>query len=334
VGSRVLVTGASGLVGANLVRSLLTQGRDVRAVVHEDRRALEDLDVEPVKADVRDTDALDRALSGVEVVYHLAGSISLEMDSSQEMMSINATGTRNLVRACLKSGVQRLIHFSSVDALRKETHGYPVDENQPLIDSGVPPNKLLQIPPYDLSKAQAEREVLAGTTQGLNAVIIRPTAILGPYDFKPSFIGQALIQLAKGRIPALVKAGFDWVDVRDVVTGAMNAELKASPGSVYMLSGNWHTVREVAEMVSAYTNRPAPWVAVPMWLAYAFAPLMHKLARFNGKHPIYTRVTLAALQSNRRVTSAKAQHELEYTARPSSESVRDALKWFKENGFL
>jgi dihydroflavonol-4-reductase len=332
--SKVLVTGASGLVGANLVRILLEQGQNVRAQVHEDRRALAGLEVETVMADVRDKEALEQAIAGVEVVYHLAGSISLSIDSGQEVNAINGLGTHNVVAACLQCGVRRLVHFSSIDALRQDPLDQPLDENQPLVDTDLSREALARIPPYDLSKAQSEREVLAGIEAGLDALILRPTAMLGPFDFKPSYLGQALIQLAYGRIPALVKGGFNWVDVRDVVTGAIQAEQMAPPGACFLLGGHWHTIREVAELVAAFTKRSAPLFTVPMWLADAFAPLMLKLARFNGTQPIYTRVTLTALRGNRLVSSERAIRELGYASRPLAETVRDTLTWFMEDGYL
>ncbi len=333
MGDSLLVTGASGLVGANLVRTLLEQGRNIRAMIHKDRRALDGLEVETITADVRDQASVERAMTGIEVVYHLAGSISLEMDSGPEMMEVNTIGTRLIVNACLKYGVRRLVHFSSIDALKKGSQGTPVDEEQPLVDASLTDNELSHIPPYDLSKAKAEREVIVGVEHGLDTVIIRPTAMLGPYDFKPSFIGQALLRLANGRIPALVKAGFDWVDVRDVVRGAICAERNALPGTSYMLGGNWHTIREVAKIAAAFSQRSAPRLTVPFWLADAFAPVMLKLASFNNTQPIYTRVTLEALRGDRHVNSARAERELGYTARPLSESVWDTLRWFQENGY-
>ena len=158
----VFVTGASGLVGATLIRALLEQGRNVRALVHKDHRAFAGLEVETIQADVRDPEALQRAMTGAEVVYHLAGSISLSMDSTAEMKAVNTLGTRNVVETCLRCGVRRLVHFSSVEALRQEPLDRPLDENRPLVDADRPEVELARIPPYVLSKAQGEREVLAG----------------------------------------------------------------------------------------------------------------------------------------------------------------------------
>jgi dihydroflavonol-4-reductase len=331
---KVLVTGASGLVGANLVRALLGQGREVRAIIHSDRRALAGLDVETIRADVRDLTTLERAMAGVEVVYHLVGAISLAMDSGPEMEAVNVLGTRNVVSACMNLGIQRLVHFSSIHALCQEPLDQPVDETRPLIDALCSETSLSQIPPYDRSKARGEHEVHAGIARGLDAVILQPTAMLGPFDFRPSHQGQALVQLAQGRLPALVRGGFDWVDVRDVVAGALCAERVAPPGRSYLLSGHWHTVREVAELAASVTGRSAPLVSLPLGLAEAFAPLMVLLGRFNGNHPIYTRVTLRALRSNRQVSHARAASELGYTVRPLVETVRDTLTWFQENGYM
>ena len=332
--ARYLVTGASGLVGANLVRSLLVQGRNVRALVHADHRAMTGLDVELFPADVRDQEALERAMLGVEVVYHLAGSISLAMDTGPEMQAVNVIGTRNVVTACLRRDVRRLVHFSSIHALRQDPFDQPVDETCPLVDADPSAAARMHCSPYDLSKAQGEREVWAGVARGLDAVIIQPTAMLGPGDYKPSYLGKALIQLASGRIPALVPGGFDWVDVRDVVTGALSAEQAATAGTSYLLGGHWHTVREVASLVASVTGQSAPLFTVPLGLAEAFAPLMLALARLNGNPPIYSCVTLRALRSNRQVSHARAERDLGYTARPLAETVRDTINWFQENGYL
>jgi dihydroflavonol-4-reductase len=273
-------------------------------------------------------------MASVEVVYHLAGYISLAVEPGPEMEALNVLGTRNVVAPCLRCGVRRLVHFSSIEALCQEPFCQPVDESRPLVDEGCSPAARRKILPYERSKAQGDREVQAGIAQGLDAVILYPTAILGPYDFKPSHQGQALILLARGKIPALVVGGFDWVDVRDVAAGALRAEQAAAPGSRYILSGHWHTVRQVAELAASVTGRSAPHITVPLGVADAFAPLMPLLGHLSGRQPIYTRVTLRALRSNRQMSHALASRELGYTARPLAETVRDTLYWFQENGYL
>jgi dihydroflavonol-4-reductase len=324
----VVITGVSGLVGGNLARALLAQGRKVRGLIHRDRRTLQGLEMELAQADVRDPASLLSALKGAEVVYHLAASISLEMDSWAEVEAINVQGTRNVVDACLQSGVKRLIHFSSIHALQQEPLEIPLDEKRPRVS---PSNNL---PPYDLSKAAGEEEVHKGIRRGLEAVILNPTAIVGPYDYSPSYFGRAIIALVKGRIPALVAGGFDWVDVRDVVQAALRAEQVAQSGTSYIVSGHWHSVRQVADMVAEVTGTRAPWLSVPIGLAYQVAPAMAMLARFNRSQPFYTRVSLRALHSNRQISHAQATRDLDYNPRPFRETLADTLEWFASNGYL
>ena len=169
---------------------------------------------------------------------------------------------------------------------------------------------------------------------GLEVVILQPTAMIGPYDYYPSYIGKALLALAQGHVPALVRGGFDWVDVRDVVQAAVQAEAKAESGASYILSGQWRSVRQIAEMTAELTGRKAPLLTVPTGLAYLAAPLMAGLASFNNSQPIYTRLTLDALKSNRQISHAKASRDLGYQPRPLAETLQDTLDWFAQNGYL
>jgi dihydroflavonol-4-reductase len=324
----MVITGVSGLVGGNLTRALLAQGRKVRGLIHRDRRALQGLEIELIQADVRDLASLLRALKGAEVVYHLAASISLEMNSWTEVEEINVQGTRNVVDACLQCGVKRLVHFSSIHALEQEPLDVSLDESRRRVS---PSEKL---PPYDLSKAAGEEEVRKGIRRGLEAVILNPTAIVGPYDYSPSYFGRAIIALVKGRIPALVAGGFDWVDVRDVVQAALRAEQVAHSGDSYILSGHWHSVRQVADMVAELTGTRAPRLSAPIGLAYLAAPAMAVLARFNRSQPFYTRVTLRALRSNQQISHARATRDLDYNPRPFRETLADTLEWFASSGYL
>lgn len=328
----MLVTGASGLVGANLVRALLAEGRAVRAMVHRDRRALEGLNVECVQADIRDPASLDRAMAGMDVVYHLAATVSVAADPGPEIEAVNVQGTRNVVVACLRNSVRRLVHFSSIEALQQTPLDRPVDEARALVDPDSTGPHRASV--YARTKAQGEREVLAGIARGLDAIILNPTAMLGPYDFKPSYMGQGLIQLALGTFPALVPGGFDWVDVRDVVAGALRAEQVAPPGARYILGGNWHTLREVAKLAAATRNHAAPLLTVPLWLAEVAAPALLLIARRTGTPPIYTRTTLRMLAGNQQVSHTLAARELGYSVRPLAKSVDDALAWFREKGYM
>lgn len=323
----IVVTGAAGHAGANLVRTLAAQGRPVRALAHLDRRALEGLDIEVVRGDIRDLDSLLEAFEGAEVVYHLAAVIAIGNEPWSLLESVNVGGTRNVVEACLRCGVRRLVHFSSIHTLTDTTNGSPVDESSPLVASR-------RCPPYDRSKAAAEREVYKGIERGLDAVIISPTAIIGPYDYKPSHFGEALVRLANGQLPALVTGGFDWVDARDVVAGALRAGEIAPTGAKYLLSGHWLSLREVAGMATELTGVKVPGSVFPMWLARVGAPFVSTFDHLAHRRPLYTSTSLQALRGHRHISHDKATRELGYDPRPFRETLIDTLKWFEAAGEL
>ncbi len=324
---RVVVTGASGHVGANLVRALIAKGRSTRSLVHVNRRAVEGLETEVVHGDLCDPESLCQAFNGAEVVYHLAANISLSMQGWTRLEQVNVAGTRNVVEACLRCGVRRLVYCSSIHALVQEPMHIPVDESRPLVASR-------RWPPYDRSKAAAEKEVQRGIELGLDAVIINPTAIIGPYDYQMSYFGKAFLAMTQRKLPALVTGGFDWVDVRDVAAGAMLAGEKGKTGTKYIISGHWESLCNIMDMVAEISGVSPPGFVCPLWLARAGAPIFAALSHLNGKEPLYTSVSLRALKSNRQISHERATRELGYRPRPLRETLIDTLGWFKENGRL
>jgi len=324
----VVVTGAAGHVGGNLVRALLAEGKRVRALVHRDRRALEGLDVELVQGDVVDPGSLRRAFADADTVYHTAGIVSIQADDWRLIEAVNVVGTRNVVEACLAASVGRLVHFSSIHALRQEPLDQKLDESRLLVSETHPDL-------YDRSKAAGEREVQKGIVQGLDAVILNPTAILGPYDYGPSHMGQTLLALSRGKLPALVPGGFDWVDVRDVAEAALRATERAPRGAKYLLSGHWARLRDLATIVGHVTGVRGPWFTCPMFLAKLGVPLTSALARLRGKRPLYTRFALDTVYySHRHISHERATQAFDYLPRPLEETVCDTLQWFAEAGCL
>jgi dihydroflavonol-4-reductase len=219
------------------------------------------------------------------------------------------------------------VHFSSIHALCQEPLTSPIDENRPYAESR-------KYPPYDRSKAAGEKEVLKGIEKGLDAIIINPTGIIGPYDFRPSHSGELLLTLARHKLPALIKGGFNWVDVRDVVEGAQRAEQRAATGSRYLLSGHWASAEDIALKVEEITGAKPPKFNSPIWLARLGAPFMTAYSRLTGKRPLYTAVSLKALKSNKNISHAKATHDLDYNPRPFHDTIADSLQWFKDFGML
>jgi len=324
----VVVTGAAGHVGGNLVRELLARGRSVRALVHRDTRALEGLQVELVAADVRNPESLQRAFEGADVVYHTAAQVSLSSDHWPLLEAVNVVGTRNVVAACLKCDVARLVHFSSIHALQQEPLDLLVDEDRPLVDPRHSTS-------YDRSKAEAEKEVRKGLDRGLDAVLLNPTAIIGPGDFRPSHFGRALLAMGGGRMPVLVAGGFNWVDVRDVIAAATQAEYRAPMGAKYLLPGHWVSLREVAAQVAEITGATAPRLACPTSVARLAVPLAGMWGWATGTEPLFTSASLKAISgSNRNISQARAARDLDYMPRPFQETLEDTFAWFARTGRL
>ncbi len=324
---RTVVTGAAGHIGANLVRTLVQRGDSVRAVVHVDRTALTGLDLELVYGDVADVATLRQAFEGADIVYHLAGHISISRDSRPQLAAVNVEGAQNVVQACRDCGVRRLVHFSSIHDVVSPPDGAVVDETTPLA-------KTDECPHYDRSKALGERIVMDAAQQGLDAIVLAPTAVVGPHDYRPSYFGRVLLSLARRQIPVLVCGGYDWVDVRDVVAATLRATDSAPAGSKYMLSGHWHSIMDVARAAGDMLGCSVPRVVAPLSLARACGPLAESICRIIGRTPLYTRYSVDALSSHRFVSHQKATRELGYEPRPFQQTLYDTYLWFEQQGSL
>ncbi|UCF99405.1 MAG: NAD-dependent epimerase/dehydratase family protein [Spirochaetaceae bacterium] len=321
------ITGTSGHVGASLSRSLLAAGERVRLLVHEDTRALEDLSAERVQADLTDPHSLRRAFEDVEIVFHLAASISLDRRHVETLRRINIEGTRHVIQACRDCSVRRLVHFSSIEALADLNPRKATDENNPLAGPG-------DTTLYGWTKAEAERLVLQAAADSLDAVILSPTAILGPYDFKPSHLGRSLLDLYHKRLPALIHGGFNWVDVRDVVDGTLAAAQLGHRGERYILGGTWRSLPEMAALVKETTGRETARAVLPVWLARTAAAIAGGLPALSSKYPAFTPDALVAIGKHRKISCEKAERELGYKPRPLEQTLRDTFSWFREQGLL
>jgi len=324
---KAVVTGASGHLGINLTRALLSRGYAVRGLTHIQSRGLKDLDIDLIDGDVCNLDSLIKAFEGADVVFHLAAHISILMSDWTRCEAININGTRNVIEASIRNKVKRLVHFSTVHALQSKPDDTPIDESRPFVDSR-------STPPYDRSKAEGEKLVRSAVKNGMDAVIINPTGIIGPYDYYPSHFGEALIQFATGKVPMLIEGGFNWVDARDVADAAIRAQEIAPAGSNYLISGHWLSVKGSAKLVEEITGTKAPALVCPMAFARLGAPLVTAFSQATGKRPLFTAASLNALASNRRISHAKATREIGYQPRPIRETFADTLTWFRENGYL
>ena len=319
------VTGASGHLGGNLVRALIAEGRAVRALVHRDAQALAGLHVELVKGDLSDPGSLDGLMRGVDAVFHLAGRISIAGSEAGLVERTNIEGTRNIIDACLRNGVRRLVHCSSIHAFADKPEGV-LDETHHLALAGGAA--------YDRSKAMGQSEVLQAVKRGLDAVIINPTAVIGPFDFAPSRMGRVLLGIARGSLPLLIDGGYDWVDARDVAAGAIAAEKRGRRGESYLLSGHWVHLRDVSAEISTVIGRRTPGGAAPLWLAMPASYAALAWGRMLGKSPLFTPTAIRTLRSHRSISHEKASAELGYAPRPFTDTIRDTLEWFRAAGKL
>jgi dihydroflavonol-4-reductase len=317
----VAVTGATGHIGANLVRALLAAGARVRALVRDDVRALEGLPVEPVRGDVLAPETLPPLVSGAEVVIHLAGRISISGDPGGMVVRTNVEGARNVAAASRAAGARRLLHVSSVHAYTGHPLDVAVDESRPLADLDPDPS------PYDRSKAIGQREVLAAAGGGLEVVALNPVAVIGPDDHKGSRTGRLLAALAAGRMPALMAGGFSWVDARDVAGALVAASTRGRSGEAYLLPGHWRSVAALAAAVHAAGGARPPRLVTPWWLARAGAPLVEAWSRLTGSEPLYTSESMDTVRKHRVVRGEKAARELGWAPRPFEETIRDTLAW-------
>jgi dihydroflavonol-4-reductase len=316
-------------VGNVLVRELVRHGQSVRAVVHptDTTEALAGLDVEVVRADVREYGSLLPAFAGADLVYHLAGIITISGGQARLLHEVNVLGARNVARACLEARVRRLVYTSSVHALEEPPPGVPLCEPTEFRPEALDGD-------YARSKARASVEISKTTEQGLDAVMVFPSGIIGPYDFRLSDMGHLFMDFARGHLNAYVDGAYDFVDVRDVVAGLLLAAEKGRRGEGYILSGERISVRGLLALLERTTGVRSKARRLPFRLAQLaawFAPAYYRLRRAK---PRFTSYSLRVLASNCLMSSAKAARELGYAPRPLRETVRNTIEWFVATGRL
>jgi len=318
-----LVTGATGHIGNVLVRLLLERGESVRAMIMpgEDPAPLDGLNVERVEADVLDYQSLLKAFDHIQVVYHLAGIISILPGKEQMVQVVNVIGTRNVIQAAQSAGVGRLVYTSSIHALQRVPHGVMIDES-------IPFDTVHAISSYDSSKASASLEVLNAVHQGMDAVIVCPTGVIGPYDFRRSEMGQLILDCVEQKPMLYVDGAYDFVDVRDVAEGLILASQKGRCGESYILSGERIEVLDVIRIVQEVLDKRLFSLKIPLNLARLVANIMPLYYRLTHVKPRFTSYSLATITSNSFISHAKARLELGYHPRPLRESLGDTVSWF------
>ena len=325
----VLVTGASGFVGAAVARAALARGFKTRVLMRPSasRANIEGLEVEIVTGDMRDAASMTVALKGARFLFHVAADYRLWARDPGEIERNNLQGARATMQAALKAGVERVVYTSSVAAL-KPGNGEAVNETSRHTKESA-------IGAYKRSKLVAEREVERMVAEeGLPAVIVAPSTPIGPRDIKPTPTGRVIVEAASGRMPAFVETGLNLVHVEDVAEGHFLALERGRIGQNYILGGEDVSLEIMLAEIASLAGRRAPKLKLPRGPLFPLAYGAEMLALFTGKEPFLTADALRMSRYQMFFSSAKAKTQLGYTARPFREGLKDAFNWFAANGYL
>jgi dihydroflavonol-4-reductase len=316
----VLVTGASGFVGWHVARLLLERGYPVRALIRPGSLVRE-LEIETVTGDLRDAASLERAVAGCGAVFHVAADYRLWAKDPSELYRSNVDGTRNVLEAARKAGVDRVVYTSTVGCIGVPHNGIG-DERQPV--------SLGQMTgAYKRSKFLAEQAALEFAEAGFPVVIVNPTAPVGDHDFKPTPTGKIIVDFLRGAMPAYVDTGLNLVDVRDVAEGHLLALERGEPGERHILGCENLTLKQILDKLAKVSGRKAPAAQIPYALAFAAGVASSGWAHLTGRQP---RVPLDGVRMSRKkmwVTHEKAARELGFRPGPPEDALRRAVEWFQ-----
>ncbi|MCA9668302.1 MAG: NAD-dependent epimerase/dehydratase family protein [Myxococcales bacterium] len=335
---KVLVTGAAGHLGANLVHELLRQGRDVRVMLRDgsNNAAMDGLPVERLRGDLRDPRACDEAVRDCETVYHCAAKLSTingNQSEKREIFECNVLGTRNILRAARAAGVERTVVTGSFSAV-----GHDLDEPGRPADETVPFFPFEHHLPYARSKVLVEHECLKAAVEGQDVVIATSCAILGPHDYKPSRMGQVLIDLTHGRLRAYIPGGgFEFVAARDIVAGHLLAMSRGRSGQKYVFASEWNSLEDVLKIYSEVSGKPLPRLRLPAPLLQPIAEITNfLLANFfpNAPQGRLTPAAIRILTLQRRADLTKAKTELGYEPTDIRSAVAEAYDDFARRGLV
>ncbi|MBV9676550.1 MAG: NAD-dependent epimerase/dehydratase family protein [Acidobacteriaceae bacterium] len=320
-----MVTGASGFLGWHVASVLLQRGYRVR-VLCRPASAVRELNVERVTGDLRDKDSLNRAVEGCQVVFHVAADYRLWSRNPQELYASNVEGTRNVLDAAERAGVERVIYTSTVGCI-----GMPPDhegnEETPVSISDMAGH-------YKRSKWLAEQVALEKARAGLPVVIVNPTAPVGDHDWKPTPTGKIIVDFLRDKLPAFVDTGLNLVDVRDTALGHLLAAERGKPGERYILGCENITLKEILGRLGTLAAKPAPRTQVPYPVAYAAGLISTGWANLTGKPPMAPLEAVRMARKRMFVSTDKAKRELSFQPRPVNEALGRAIGWFRANNYV
>lgn len=318
---KIAVTGASGHIGNNICRHLLKEGYELKVLTRfKDEKSLAGLDLKIVYGDLFSFESLDELMKDSEIVIHLAGKVSIYPKDKEEIYKTNIDGVSNVVDACFRNGVKKLIHFSSVHAHKGFGPKVSINEQTPYVDDDSSP--------YDLSKAKGEKIVIKAREKNLETVIVNPTAVFGPHDYNPSYSGKLLSDIYSGKLGSIVKGGFDWVDVRDLALAIASIIEKDVKNQQFILSGNWTSFKKLADQVCHSKGKKYRGITLPLSFAHLGLPFINLYSKFTGTLPLYTTESLKAIkEGSKDVDYSHARELLDYSPRAFDISINETVKW-------
>lgn len=324
------LTGGTGFVGASVARLLLAQGLKVRALARRgsDRRNLAGLDIEIIEGDLADAGALRAGCVGARYVFHVAADYRIWVPNPDEMYRANVAGTESVIRAAAGAGAERVVHCSSVAAVKASAARAPADEDSEYASAAEP------IGPYKKSKYLSDllaRRLAAD--EGLPVVVVNPAAPIGPRDVKPTPTGRIVVDFLNGRLPSYVDTGMNVVHVDDVARGHWLAATRGRVGERYILGGENLTLKGILDLLAEISGRPAPRFKTPYAVAYAFGAVDSAIARVRGVEPLAPLDAIRMARHYMWFSSDKARRELGYEPRAARSALEDAVAWFVAHGY-
>jgi dihydroflavonol-4-reductase len=323
---KTFVTGATGFIGASIVRELLRDGREVRVLVRQASNLanLKGLDVEIWKGDLLDSAGLRRGLVGCDVLYHAAADYRLWAPDPDEMFRTNVGGTTAVLDAAMESNLSRVVYTSSVGTLGNPGNGMPGTEDTKVSLADM-------IGPYKKSKFLAEREAERFAVCGLPLVIVNPSTPVGPWDIKPTPTGKIIVDFLKRRMPAYLDTGLNLIAVEDCARGHILAEQKGQVGRKYLLGNVNLSLRDIFRMLQEITGIPAPRVRLPYTPVLAAAWFNERISRISGREPLIPLAGVQMAAHHMYFDSGRAVRELGLPQTPVVEALKRAVEWFRTN---
>jgi len=323
------LTGATGFVGASVARLLLSKGHKLRVLsrANNDRRNLQGLDVEIIEGDLGNVESYRKELEGCTALFHVAADYRIWVPDAKAMHRINVDGTRDLMRAAQKAGVQRIVYTSSVATLGINKDGTPSNEDTPVTFNDM-------VGTYKKSKFFAEDVVQNMVRyEALPAIIVNPSTPIGPRDIKPTPTGRIIVDGFSGKIPAFVDTGLNIAHVDDVAMGHLLAFERGTIGQRYILGGENLSLSAILAIIAGIAGRPAPTVKLPRHILFPLAYGAELASMFTGKEPIVTADALRMAKKKMYFSPSKAERDLGYRFRPAIDAIADAIAWFRQNNY-